>query len=108
MTQNKKLYVGSLPFSLTEKELHDLFAAFGQIMSVRIVTDKFTGQSKGFGFVEMSDAQEAQKAIDGLNGKLVNGRTLIVNVARPETRREDNTARRPFRSEGGFRRNRDF
>lgn len=95
-TMNKKLYVGSLPFSVTEEELHNLFSAFGAIESVRIITDKFTGQSKGFGFVEMASADEAKKAIDGMNGKQLNGRTLIVNEARPEQRRE-----RSFSGNGG-------
>lgn len=81
---NKKLYVGSLPFSTTEEELHELFSSFGPIASVRIVTDKFTGMSKGFGFVEMENADDARKAVEGLNGKALNGRTLIVNDARPE------------------------
>ncbi len=81
---NKKLYVGSLPFSTTEEELHELFSSYGAITSVRIVTDKFTGMSKGFGFVEMESADDAKKAVDGLNGKAFGGRTLIVNEARPE------------------------
>lgn len=93
---NKKLYVGSLPFSVTEEELHNLFSEFGAIESVRIITDKFTGQSKGFGFVEMATVEEAKKAIDGMNGKQLNGRTLIVNEARPEQRRE-----RSFSGNGG-------
>ena len=95
-TMNKKLYVGSLPFSVTEEELHNLFSAFGAIDSVRIITDKFTGQSKGFGFVEMASTEDAKKAIDGMNGKQLNGRTLIVNEARPEQRRE-----RSFSGNGG-------
>ncbi|MBS0621103.1 MAG: RNA-binding protein [Verrucomicrobia bacterium] len=81
---NKKLYVGSLPFSTTEEELHDLFASYGPITSVRIVIDKFTGMSKGFGFVEMESSEDAQKAVEALNGSSLNGRTLIVNEARPE------------------------
>ncbi len=85
---NKKLYVGSLPYSVTEEELHNLFSAYGKIESVRIITDKFTGQSKGFGFVEMADGDEAQKAIEAINGMKLNGRTLIVNEARPEQKRE--------------------
>lgn len=90
MTQgsNKKLYVGSLPYSVTEEELRNLFSAYGQIESVRIITDKFTGQSKGFGFVEMASGEEAQKAIEGVNGMKLSGRTLIVNDARPEQKRE--------------------
>jgi len=87
-TANKKLYVGSLPYSITEDELRELFSAFGAIESVRIISDKFTGQSKGFGFVEMVSSEDAQKAIEGMNGKVVGGRTLIVNDARPEQKRE--------------------
>jgi RNA recognition motif-containing protein len=85
---SKKLYVGSLPYSVTEEELNNLFSAYGKIESVRIITDKFTGQSKGFGFVEMADGDEAQKAIEAVNGMKLNGRTLIVNEARPEQKRE--------------------
>ncbi len=84
MSPNKKLYVGSLPYSVTEEELKDLFAPFGDVDSARIITDKFTGQSKGFGFVEMASAEGAAAAISGMNGKQVNGRTLIVNDARPQ------------------------
>ncbi|MBY0529756.1 MAG: RNA-binding protein [Rhabdochlamydiaceae bacterium] len=85
---SKKLYVGSLPYSTTEDELRGLFESFGEIESVRIITDKFTGMSKGFGFVEMANADDAQKAVEGMNGKQLNGRTLIVNEARPEQRRD--------------------
>ncbi len=85
---NKKLYVGSLPYSITEDELRDLFSQFGEIESVRIITDKFTGQSKGFGFVEMANPDDAAKAVEGMNGKQLGGRTLIVNDARPEQKRE--------------------
>lgn len=87
-SSNKKLYVGSLPYSISEDELRDLFAPYGAVASVRIITDKFTGQSKGFGFVEMTNADEAAKAVQGVNGTQVGGRTLIVNDARPEQRRE--------------------
>ncbi len=95
-TANKKLYVGSLPYSTTEEELRELFEAFGPIESVRIITDKFTGMSKGFAFVEMANPDYAKKAVEGVNGKQLNGRTLIVNEARPEQRRE-----RSFNQEGG-------
>ncbi len=88
MQKKKKLYVGSLPYSVTEDELRNIFAGFGTVESARIIKDKFTDQSKGFGFVEMSSAEEAQKAIEGINGKQFGGRTLIVNEARPEERRE--------------------
>jgi RNA recognition motif-containing protein len=87
-TLNKKLYVGSLPYSVTEDELRNLFSPYGPIESVRIITDKFTGQSKGFGFVEMANGEDAKKAVEGMNGKQLNGRNLIVNEARPEQRRE--------------------
>lgn len=85
---NKKLYVGSLPYSISEDELRDLFTPYGSVASVRIITDKFTGQSKGFGFVEMENSDDAQKAVQAVNGMQVGGRTLIVNDARPEQRRE--------------------
>lgn len=85
---NKKLYVGSLPYSVSEEELKDLFSSYGEIESVRIIMDKATGQSKGFGFVEMMNEDDAQRAIEGLHGKQIGGRTLIVNNARPETPRE--------------------
>ncbi len=100
---NKKLYVGSLPYSVTEEELQNLFSQYGTIASVRIITDKFTGQSKGFGFVEMVDADEAQKAIEAVNGMKFNGRTLIVNEARPEQKRERTFSgeRRERRGGGG-------
>jgi len=79
-----KLYVGGLPYSATEPQLNDLFAAHGTVESVRVITDKFTGQSRGFGFVEMSTAEEAKRAIDALNGTQFEGRTLTVNEARPQ------------------------
>ncbi len=88
MQKSKKLYVGSLPYSVSEEELKNIFEGYGAVESARIITDKFTGQSKGFGFVEMSNADEAAKAIEGVNGKQFGGRTLIVNEARPEERRE--------------------
>jgi RNA recognition motif-containing protein len=79
-----KIYVGGLPYSTTEQQLSDLFAAHGSVASARIITDKFTGQSRGFGFVEMSGDSEAQAAITALNGTQLGGRTLTVNEARPQ------------------------
>jgi len=79
-----KIYVGGLPYSTTEQQLSDLFAAHGTVASARIITDKFTGQSRGFGFVEMSADNEAQAAITALNGTQLGGRTLTVNEARPQ------------------------
>ena len=79
-----KIYVGGLPYSTTEQQLSDLFAAHGTVASARIITDKFTGQSRGFGFVEMSADGEAEAAITALNGTQFGGRTLTVNEARPQ------------------------
>ncbi|CAM0116841.1 RNA recognition motif domain-containing protein [Rhabdochlamydiaceae symbiont of Dictyostelium giganteum] len=80
--QNQKLYVGSLPYKTSEEELADLFGQSGAVASVKIVTDSVTGQSKGFGFVEMESSDDAQKAIEALNGYQLGGRSLIVNIAR--------------------------
>ena len=82
-----KIYVGGLPYAATEQQLSDLFAVHGAVESARIITDKFTGQSRGFGFVEMASSDEAQKAISALNGTDMGGRTLTVNEARPPERR---------------------
>lgn len=82
----KKLYIGNLSFKVTEDELQEKLAEFGQVESVKIITDRDTGQSKGFGFVEMSSDAEARAAIDGLNGKELGGRALKVNEARPQER----------------------
>lgn len=79
-----KIYVGGLPYSTTEAQLNDLFAAHGTVQSARIITDKFTGQSRGFGFEEMGSAEEAKKAITALNGTQFEGRTLTVNEAKPQ------------------------
>jgi len=78
------IYVGGLPYSTTEGQLQEIFAAHGSVESARVITDKFTGRSKGFGFVEMSSGGEAQKAIEALNGTEIEGRTLTVNEARPQ------------------------
>lgn len=80
----KKLYVGNLPYSCTEGDLSDLFSAVGTVESARLITDRSSGRSKGFGFVEMSTDEEAQKAIESLNGKDMEGRALTVNEARPQ------------------------
>lgn len=79
-----KIYVGGLPYEATEQELTALFATHGAVQSARIIMDKFTGKSKGFGFVEMATADEAQKAITALNATQLGGRTLTVNEARPQ------------------------
>ncbi|HMK07135.1 MAG TPA: RNA-binding protein [Flavobacterium sp.] len=78
------IFVGSLPFSIEEADLRESFEAYGTVDSVKIITDKFTGRSKGFGFVEMSNDDEAQKAIDELNGATVQGRAIVVNKSEPK------------------------
>lgn len=82
-----KIYVGGLPYSADDAQLGELFAPHGNVESVKVITDRFTGQSRGFGFVEMSTAEEAKAAIDALNGTELGGRTLIVNEARPQEAR---------------------
>src|SRR5262245_20741090 len=84
----KKLYVGCLPYSVTETQLRELFEPFGSVESVRLISHKFTSRSKGFGFVEFAENESADKAIAEMNGKDVDGRTLVVNEARPEEKRE--------------------
>jgi RNA recognition motif-containing protein len=86
------IFVGSLPFSLEEAKLKELFEEFGEVTSVKIISDKYSGRSKGFGFVEMSDDEQAKKAIEGLNGTEVEGRTIVVNEAeerKPDSRRSN-------------------
>jgi cold-inducible RNA-binding protein len=82
-----KLYVGGLPYSVTEQQLNELFSQQGTVTSAKVITDKFTGQSRGFGFVEMSTTEEAQKAISALNGTQMDGRPLTVNEAKPQEKR---------------------
>ena len=93
----KKIYVGNLSFQTTETDLSDLFGEIGQVESVQIITDRDTGRSKGFGFVQMADDAAAEKAIAQLNGTEVGGRNLTVNEARPPQKRD-------FGSGGGGRR----
>jgi RNA recognition motif-containing protein len=80
----KKLYVGNLAYGLTDSDLQRLFEAHGAVQSAQVIIDRDTGRSKGFGFVEMGSDAEAQAAIDALNGKEVEGRSLTVNEARPK------------------------
>jgi RNA recognition motif-containing protein len=82
----KKLFVGSLPYSTNDEELRELFAEVGTVESATVIMERETGRSKGFGFVEMSSAEEAQKAVKELDGREMNGRRIVVNEARP---RED-------------------
>jgi RNA recognition motif-containing protein len=76
------MYVGNLHYEVDEDDLQELFGKYGEVMSVKIITDKFTGRSKGFGFVEMSDDGEAKKAMENLNGAEVSGRAMKVNQAK--------------------------
>ena len=103
-----KIYVGGLPYSATEQELNSLFAAHGSVESARVITDKFTGQSRGFGFVEMASGEEASKAISALNGTQMGGRTLTVNEAKPQEPRSggDRGGRGGFGGGGGGNRDR--
>jgi RNA recognition motif-containing protein len=96
---NNKLYVGGLPYSVTDGKLEEMFQAHGTVASAKVIGDKFTGQSRGFGFVEMSSGLEAQTAISALNGTQFDGRKLTVNEAKPMASRDSN--------DGGGRGNRD-
>ncbi|KKS13973.1 hypothetical protein A2617_04850 [Candidatus Daviesbacteria bacterium RIFOXYD1_FULL_41_10] len=110
-----KLFVGGLPYSLTSDELRDIFSKVGAVLSATVITDKFSGQSKGFGFVEMEKDEEGQKAIQDLNETEVQGRKIFVSVARPrEERPQDGgfgggrgTGGRDFNRGGGFGGGRD-
>lgn len=95
------IYVGNLLFDVTEDELKELFAPFGQVTEVRLIMDKFSGKSKGFGFIEMPSKDEAQKAIDGLNGKDIKGRAMTVNEAKPKVDRGGRGGRGGFGGGGG-------
>ncbi len=81
------IYVGNLAYSMTDEELNELFSEFGEVQSASVIMDKFSGQSKGFGFVEMPDNAAADAAIKELNGKSVKGRALKVNQAKPRAER---------------------
>lgn len=80
---NKRLFIGNLPWSVTEEQLQDMFAAIGNLVSCKLIMDKYSGKSKGFAFVEYDDEKDAEKAIKELNEKEVDGRKIIVNVAKP-------------------------
>nr|MBS0019666.1 RNA-binding protein [Gammaproteobacteria bacterium] len=84
----RKLYVGNLPYSANQQTLQDAFSQYGTVDSVNVITDRDTGQSKGFAFVEMSSDSEAQKAIEELNGSILDGREIKVNEAKPKAPRE--------------------
>jgi len=96
---SNKLFVGNLSFNITENDLQDAFAAHGTVTEANLMMDRMTNRPRGFGFVTMSSAEEAQKAIDALNGKEMDGRALTVNVAKP---REERTGGGGGRSSGGY------
>jgi RNA recognition motif-containing protein len=98
------LYVGNLLFDVTENDLKVLFEPFGQVTEIRLIMDKFSGKSKGFGFIEMPSKEEAQKAIAELNGKDMKGRAMTVNEAKPKVERGGRGGRGGF----GGRNNRSF
>ena len=95
--QGKKLYVGGLPYAVNEDQLRELFSEHGTVESATVITDRMTGRSKGFGFVEMSSQEEAQTAMDNLNNTQLEGRSITVNEAKPRQPRGDGGGGR-----GGF------
>ena len=95
---SSKLYVGNLSYSVRDADLHQQFSSFGQVQSAKVMMERDTGRSKGFGFVEMASSQEAEAAIQGLHGKNMGGRDLTVNIARPME------PRAPRYGDGGDRR----
>ena len=95
-----KIYVGNLPYTYAEEDLKKLFESYGEVTSAKVITDRDTGRSRGFGFVEMANKEEAAKAMDELGRKKVGERTLVVNEARPQEKREGGG--------GGERRERSF
>ena len=103
----KKLYVGNLPYSITDDGLHSAFAEFGAVSSAKVITDRETGRSKGFGFVEMESDSDADMAIEKLNGAQMDGRAINVSEARPQAPREGGGGRGGFggggRGGGGYR-----
>ena len=96
-----KLFVGNLSFKTTDTELQEAFAAHGTVLEVTVMQDRTTGRSRGFGFVTMSTNEEAQKAIEALNGAELDGRALTVNIARPREERPGGGGRRESRGGGG-------
>ena len=105
---NNKLFVGNISFDTTENDLQDAFAAFGTVTEANLMMDRMSNRPRGFGFVTMSSEEEAQKAIEGMNGKDLDGRALTVNVARPREERSGGGGggRRDYGGGGGGGRNR--
>lgn len=96
-----KLFVGNLSFNTTENDLHDAFAAYGTVVEANLMVDRVSGRPRGFGFVTMSTPEEAQRAIEGMHGKALDGRNLTVNIARPREERPPGGGRGPRRDYGG-------
>ncbi len=96
------IFVGSLPWSIEEADLRESFEAYGAVDSVKVITDKFTGKSKGFGFVEMPNDEEGQKAIDELNGATVQGRAIVVNKSEPKPEGEKRSFNNNRSGGGGY------
>jgi RNA recognition motif-containing protein len=101
------IFVSNLSFKSNEDSLNQLFSNYGEVNSCKIITDKFTGKSRGFGFVEMKNDDEGQKAIDELNEREVDGRNISVSVAKPRTENRDRNSGGGDRDRGGDRRNYD-
>lgn len=97
---SKRLFVGSLPYTTTNEQLQELFSQVGPVESVNVITDRYTGQGKGFAFVEMASDEDAKKAIETLNGHNLGGRTIVVNEAKPQENRDN---RPKFQNRDGFR-----
>jgi len=97
----KKLYVGNLPYSVSDSDLQAMFEPFGTVESAQVIVDRDTGRSKGFGFVEMASPQEGQAAIEGMHDKEIGGRKLVVNEARPREERPGGGGRGGFGGGGG-------
>ena len=103
-----KLFVGSLAYSVTDTQLQQHFLQVGNVLSAKVITDRTTGQSKGFGFVEMETPEAAQQAVSQLNGTALEGRNIIVSEARPQEDRKRNDFHRGGNDFGGGRRNDNF
>ena len=103
-----KVYVGNLPFNVDDEKLRELFSSFGEIAEVQVIKDKFSGRSKGFGFVTFASKEDAEKAIAKMNDKEVEGRTLKVNEAKPIDPDRPRPPRRDFGGRGGGGGRRDF
>lgn len=97
-----KLFVGNLAWSVTSEELGEFFSQVGEVLSSNVITDRQTGRSRGFGFVEMATAELAEKAVEELNGKELGGRAIVVNIAKPKADRGDRPDRGRFEDRGRY------